>query len=442
MGIFKRDIAENWQEDRESLQQNNYVLSGALPEFIDDTTIHAPDRFKPLMDWLDARYEQGLDPYSKYTSTTIAPEVTAHGRKGDTIEGVNFASQDYLNMATHPRVIAAAKEAMDQYGVHSAGSSALMGNTKASIELEHKIAEFTGYHDCTLFPTGWSAGYGVVRTLTGPEDHVVIDILAHACLHEGARAATKNVHVFPHLSNDGLRRRLKRIREKDAKNAITVVTESTFSMDSDVPNLPELQEICHAFDATLVVDCAHDLGAIGERGLGYLEKQNFVGGPDILMGSFSKTFASNGGFVASNSKSLKLGIRYTCGPQTFSNAMSPVNATTVAECFEIVQSEEGTRLRADLMRNIETMRSLLEANNFEILGQKSAIVPVILGDNSVSRRITRDVLGSGGIVNLIEYPAVSRNTCRWRLQIMAKHTNEQIAGFVKLAALARDGTRS
>ena len=417
---------------------DNYVLSGTVPEHLDNDATNALERFRPLTDWLDARYAHGIDPYSKYTSTKIAPEITTHGRKGDQYQGVNFASQEYLNLSTHPAIIQAAKEAIDTYGVHSAGSAALMGNTQASVTLEEKISSFTGYKDCTLFPTGWSAGYGIIRTLARPDDHVVIDLLAHACLHEGARAATNNVHVFPHLSNKAVERRLKRIREKDGKCSIVVVTESTFSMDSDVPNIPELQDICTEHNATLIVDCAHDLGAIGERGLGYLELQDFIGRPDVLMGSFSKTFASNGGFVATNAKELKLGIRYTCGPHTFSNAMSPVNATTVAKCFDIVGSDEGANLRRNLMNNILLMRSLMREQGFEVLGKESAIVPVILGDNGMSRLITKYTLENGGIVNLVEYPAVSKNTCRWRLQVMANHTEEQIRRFVDIATSARE----
>ena len=225
-----------------------YVLSGTLPQYIDQDTVNPLCRFRPLMEWLDARYEAGVDPYSKYTSSPIAPIITTHGRKGDRYEGINFASQDYLNLATHFRAKGAAFRTIELCGVHSAGSPALMGDTIQSIELEKKIADFTGYKDCTLFPTGWAAGYGIVRALVRPQDHVLIDILSHACLHEGARAATPNVHVFPHLSNEAVERRLARIRERAPTESIIVVTESTFSMDSDVPAIPELKAICSAME--------------------------------------------------------------------------------------------------------------------------------------------------------------------------------------------------
>lgn len=154
--------------------------------------------------------------------------------------GVNFGSQDYLSLAGHPAIRAAATEAASKFGVHSAGSAALMGNTGLSVELERQLADFLGYADCTVFPTGWGAGYGTIKTLVRPSDHIVIDVLAHACLREGARNATANVHTFPHLSNKAVERRLKRIREEDAETGILVVTETVFSMDSDVPDLAEL----------------------------------------------------------------------------------------------------------------------------------------------------------------------------------------------------------
>ncbi|ANT63036.1 hypothetical protein AYJ57_21415 (plasmid) [Salipiger sp. CCB-MM3] len=418
---------------------NDPVLFGSVPDFLDYTAADAAIRFGQLTAWLDARHAQGLDPYSRSTSSRVGPQITAHGRLGRTYEGVNFASQDYLNLSTHPAVMEAAKQAIDAYGVHSAGSSALMGNTHASLELERKLADFTGFADCTLFPTGWAAGYGIIRTLVTPQDHVVIDVLAHACLHEGARAATSIVHTFPHLSNEGVERRLRKIRESDDSCSITVVTETAYSMDSDVPDLRGLQTICRQYGATLVVDCAHDLGAIGEHGGGYLELLGMTGGVDILMGSFSKTFASNGGFVATNQAELKLAIRYTCGPHTFSNAMSPVNAKIVSRCLDIIQSDEGFALRQDLLRNIRLMRTLLSNRGFTVLGRDSAIVPVILGDSATSRLITRSTLEAGGIVNLVEFPAVARNSCRWRLQMMARHTDVQIRHLVDLACDARAG---
>nr|WP_295468298.1 aminotransferase class I/II-fold pyridoxal phosphate-dependent enzyme [Mesorhizobium sp.] len=435
--------SESLPTDSRNTAHRQHTLGGNLAQYLNEgVSRNVLERLSPLTHWLDERYDDGLDPYCKYTDGEIGPTVKAHGRKGELFEGINFASQDYLNLSTHPAVRRAAIEAVEDYGVHSAGSAALMGNTKLSIALERSLCDFLGYEDCTLFTTGWGAGYGVIRTLVREGDHVIIDLLAHACLMEGARNATRNVHVHPHLSLEGVARRLQKIRHAHPDAGIVVVTESTFSMDSDVPDIRGLQDICTRFAATLIVDCAHDLGALGATGRGYLEAQGMVGAVDILMGSLSKTFASNGGFVATNHRELKLALRLNSGPSTFTNAMSPISANVVRKCLDIVSSPEGTSLRLRLMRNIEHLRSRLTGEGFQVLGQPSAIVPVVLGGDALSRLMTRYVLRNGAVVNLVEYPAVARNKCRWRLQVMADHTADQIDRFVELTVEARADSES
>lgn len=356
---------------------------------------------------------------------------------GRIISGVNMANQDYLNLASHPIIQGAANRAIAEYGVHSAGSAALMGLTAPTVALERALAEFTACREATVFPTGWGAGYGLIRALVRPGDHIVIDILAHACLQEAATAATPNVHRFPHLSTDGVMRRLERLRNSDPQAGILVVTESLFSMDSDVPDLGALQLLCARYRATLMVDVAHDLGALGPTGRGALELQGMLGEVDVVMGSFSKVFASNGGFVASHHPALRHALRFGSGPQTFSNALSPVQAASVLAALEIVQSAEGVARRDRLMQNANALRAAMEQAQFKVIGEPSAIVPVIIGDDAFSRRLTAAVLAEGGIVNLVEYPAVARNACRWRLQVMADHDADDISAFVAAAIRAR-----
>ena len=389
-------------------------------------------------EWFEARSRGLVDSYCKSTEAGISPWLTALDRKGRRYSGINLASQDYLNLASHPLIRRAAVQAIERYGVHSAGSAALMGNTAAGLALERELAQFLGLADCTVFPTGWAAGYGTVKTLVRAKHHVVIDLLAHACLQEGARDATANVHHFRHLSNEDLENKLRRIRAADPEVGILVVTESLFSMDSDVPDLRAAQDLAHRYQATLMVDVAHDLGAIGADGTGHLGLQGLLGEIDLVMGSFSKTFASNGGFVATNHTALKLALRAQCGTLTFTNAISPVAASVVSEALRLVQTEEGAQRRARMLGNSLALRKGLERAGFEVLGLPSAIVPVILGDAPLSRLMTKHALALGGIVNLIEHPAVSRNTCRWRLQVMADHTEEQMASFVRIAEQARE----
>lgn len=413
-------------------------LDGMIADFLDPLPPGLLARWDGHADWWAGRLRHGIDPYSRSTDGQIAATCRADERLGvRRFSGLNFASQEYLGLAAHPAVHAAAKDAIDACGVHSAGSAALMGNTSLSVRLERELADFLGYVDCTVFPTGWGAGYGAIRTLVTPRDHVLIDVLAHACLQEGARAATPHVHTFPHLSTEAVERRLQRIRREEPKAGILVLTETLFSMDSDVPDVAAMQRTCTAGSATLLVDVAHDLGAIGPGGRGYLEFQDMVGRPDVLMGSFSKTFASNGGFVASNSRGLKLGLRSSAGPYLFTNALSPVQAAIVLKAIEIIRSPEGAERRRSLMANCVQMRAELLAAGFNLLGKPSAIVPVIIGDNALARLMTRYTLAAGALVNLVEHPAVSRNTSRWRIQVMAGHTPAQVSEFVRIAVQAR-----
>lgn len=394
-------------------------------------------RLTPHVEWWNTRSKNGVKPYSKSIRGLIANRAEAIDASGLLVSGPNFASQDYLSLAKHPKITSAAIAAIETNGVHSAGSAALMGLNNYTCMLEKRIAAWLGKNDATVFPTGWGAGYGTIKTLVSAADHIVIDGLAHACLMEGARSATPNVHSYPHLSLKGLERKLSRIRTDNPDAGILVVTESLFSMDSDTPDLKATAALAHKYQATILVDCAHDLGCIGPKGLGHLDKQGALEDVDVIMGSFSKSFASNGGFVASNCEGLKFALRYSCGPLTFTNSISPIQAAVVISALELIQSQEGYDRRESLMRNIIYLREKLSELNFKVLGDPSPIVPVVLGNSALSRLICRFTLEAGCLVNLVEYPAVSQNTCRYRLQVMSDHTKSDIDDLCKVLELAR-----
>lgn len=406
------------------------ALTGSLRDFREIKGANILGRVDPFFEWQNLRRRNALWPYSRSTSTAPTSSCSALDDTGQALEGVNFASQDYLSLASHPEVKAAAIEAVERYGVHSAGSAALLGNTTGSLRLEQEISDFTGRDHTVLFPTGWSAGFGAIQGLVRPDDHVVMDVLAHSCMQQGAAAATRNIHLHGHLNLDGVKRKLKRIRDRDTVNGILVVTESLFSMDSDTPKIRELQELCREYNATLLVDAAHDLGCLGEDGRGQLGLQNMLDDVDIIVGSFSKTFASNGGFVVAGSKSVKEYLKYYSAPQTFSNALSPMQSAVVLKAFEIVRSEEGRKLRKSLMDNTLYLREQLKLAKFDATGDPSAIVPVHIGAEGLARIAAQELQARGAIVNLVEYPAVARNGARFRLQVMAHHSKEEIDALV------------
>jgi glycine C-acetyltransferase len=414
------------------------ALTGSMRDFRELQGRDLMARVGPFYEWQEARRKRHLWPYSKSTQKAPLSVCTAADDSGSQFTGLNFGTQDYLSLSSDPEIKEVAKSVIAEYGVHSAGSSALAGNTKYSLKLERTISEFLSLDHTILYPTGWAAGYGVIKGLVRSSDHVVMDGLSHACLQEGAHSATPNVYLHGHLNLDSARRHLRRIREKDSTNAILVVTESLFSMDSDTPNLKALQDLCDEYEATLLVDVAHDLGAMGPDGKGFIDQQGMLGKIDIVMGSFSKTFASNGGFVSCNSAAVKQYLKFYSCSATFSNALSPVQAATVAKAFEIVQSEKGRGLRSVLMNRIRQLRQDLSTAGLQCLGNSSPIVPVRVGDEALARMVSRQLPALGVIANLVEYPAVAKGDARLRLQMMPTHSPENVQALASRLRTAID----
>jgi glycine C-acetyltransferase len=417
------------------------ALSGSMKDFRHLPGSNLLDRVTAFYDWQEARRAIGVWPLGRSTEQGAFSRCSARTDDGTLFAGVNFASQDYLSLNSHPEILETAIRAMRDYGVHSAGSPALVGNTSLSLALEDQIAEFLGYDHVALFPTGWAAGFGVIKGLVRQKDHVVMDALSHACLQEGAQAATRNIHLFRHNLIDHAREKLAAIRANDAENGILIVTESLFSMDSDTPDIRALQDLAHEFGATLLVDVAHDLGNLGPTGRGFIEAQGMLGQVDVVMGSFSKTFASNGGFVAARGRAIKEYMRYYSSPNTFSNALSPASAAIVAKAFDIVCSLEGSVLRGKLMHNIEMLRKMLRGCGMETYGDPSAIVCVKMGSEALARLVSRRLPALGMLANLVEFPAVPKGQARFRLQVMANHSMHDIVDAVhRLSAAVNDGS--
>ncbi len=413
------------------------ALSGSMRDFRVPKGDNLLERVGGFFAWQDERRKMGVWPFTRAAVTGARATVTAADDSGHRMRGVNFASQDYLSLASHPEINEAAIEAARQFGVHSAGSAALVGNSASSIALERKISEFLLTDEVVLYPTGWGAGFGAIRGLVRSTDHVVLDALAHSCLQEGASAATTYIHTHRHLDLDHCRHRLQSIRATDTEIAILVVTESLFSMNSDTPDIPALQELCREYGATLLVDVAHDLGALGPGGRGHIGAMNMLGKVDLVMGSFSKTFASNGGFVASHSRQVAEYLRFYSPTTTFSNALSPVQCATVLRAFEIVDSPEGEILRGELMANVLDLRDSLRARGLDCYGDPSAIVAVKMGSEALARLVSRRLPDAGLLANLVEYPAVGKGAARFRLQVMAKHSADNIREAVDVIAACR-----
>lgn len=408
------------------------VFGKHLGMFTQPKGAHLTERTRPLGEWLDQRAELGTWPYARTLEKPPGTRTRLETQKGLRVEGINFGSQDYLGLASHPLVRDAAVRALYEYGPHAASSPMLQGNTALSREVERALGDMLKTEHVLLFPTGWSAGFGTITGLVRPTDYVVIDQLAHACLIQGTRAATPNYFLFRHNDVEAVRHRLGKIRSKDTENAILVVSEGLFSMDSDCPDIAALQAVCREHNAVLLVDVAHDFGASGPGGTGQIGIQEMLGKVDLVMGSFSKTFASNGGFLATHDRAVKQFLGIYGGPHMYSNGLSPVQAGVVLEGLRIVRSPEGAELRSLAADNIVRLRAGFEVRGVECLGQPSNIVAAMAGDDVIGRRMARLLEENGLIANLVEFPAVPRGRSRFRFQVMASHTPEQIDAAVDI----------
>lgn len=408
--------------------------SGSTRDFLAMPVHKVADRAMAFEQWRSARERAGLFPYAKYLIEPPRASTTLQYSDGRRFSGINFATQDYLSLASHPAVMTAATEAIQRYGVHSAGSTALAGNVHEALRLEAEISELLHTRHTLLFPTGWAAGYGVIRGLVRDTDHVVLDTLAHNCLQEGAMAATRKLYRTRHRDLEMTRQRLATIRAGDAANAVVVVTEGIFSMDADAPDLRAFQALCREYDATLIVDVAHDLGSMGPGGSGQIGVQGMLGEIDIVMGAFSKTFSSNGGFVSCNSRAIKEYLRYYAPSNTFSNALSPIQIAVVQAALLVVRSAEGEALRQRLHAAVIALRQGLSDEGLRLYGEPHAIVPVAVGSEAVARRATMVAARNDVLVNLCEYPAVPNKEARFRLQVMATHEPDDCRAAAKLIA--------
>jgi 7-keto-8-aminopelargonate synthetase-like enzyme len=405
------------------------IDSGALDRTISHYALPTgPDllaRTEKFSRWIQTRIEHGVWDFTKTLKGAPLPIAAMTNQSGNFAEGINFASQDYLSLSSHPAIHQAAAQALHDYGPHSAGSAVLMGNTESSLALEGALADWLQAEHITLFPTGWGAGYGVIKALVRADDFIVMDELVHACLQDGACAATRNIVKHAHLNMEAAREAVREIRSKNPRSAILVISEGLFSMDSDMPDIQYLQQSCREFGATLIVDVAHDIGALGPDGTGVLGLQKVIGKVDLVMGAFSKTFAANGGFVATHSPAVKHFIKAYGGPHTFSNALSPIQTAVIAQAIHIIRSSKGEQLRKQVAEVAGVLRSELSRNDMTVLGAVSPIVPVHIGPEGIARLAGALAFEKQVFVNQIEFPAVAIGSARFRMQCMASHSEHQ-----------------
>ena len=408
-----------------SIETTTTAFEHSLADFARPQGSDLLARTRPYYEWVETRREAGVWPFMRRLGGPPGPTAVVVTPDGEAREYLNFGTQDYLGMTGHPAVRVAAAEALAEFGPHSAGSGALLGNSTRSAALAERLAQLVGMEHLMLFPTGWAAGFGAIVGLVRPYDYIVMDKLAHACLQAGSYAATPRVTRYEHVDIDAARAELTRIRSEDTRGGILVITEGLFSLDSDFLDVGRLQAVCREYDATLLVDLAHDLGSLGPGGTGQLGLQDLVGKVDLVMGSFSKTFASNGGFVAAHERSVVEYAFAFSNSGTFSNGLSPIQASVVLAAIDVITSPEGEQLRADMLKVSHAIRDRFAVDGIACLGEASALIPVPVGNDAAARKASRYVRERGVLANLFEFPGVEVGSARFRMQAMSRHTVEQ-----------------
>ena len=359
--------------------------------------------------------EKGLYPYFRSIESAQDTEVIIEGNKV-----LMFGSNSYLGLTNHPKIKEAAKLAIDKYGTGCAGSRFLNGTLDIHLELERRLAAFVGKESAVLFSTGFQVNLGVISCLLERNDYLILDEYDHASIIDGSRLSFSRSIKYAHNDMDDLRKKLSRLPEDSAK---LIVADGIFSMEGDLVKLPEIVKLAEEFGANIMMDDAHSLGVIGFNGSGVASHFDLTDKVDLIMGTFSKSLASLGGFIAANTETIEF-IKHRARSLMFSASMPPSAVASVIAALDIIESEPE---RIDkLWDNTNYAKKLLLDAGFDIGHTDSPIIPVYIRDNDKTFLITNILHKNGIFVNPVVSPAVPSDSSLIRFSLMATHSFAQI----------------
>ncbi len=382
------------------------------------------DLFEKCNNFTEHRLAQraGIYPYFLPIAENHGTEVTINGRRL-----IMAGSNNYLGLTKHPKVIAAAEEALRRFGTSNNGSRFLNGTLELHVELEARLAKFMRKESALVFSTGYLTNLGSISALSDKGDVVILDKEAHACIVDGARLGYGDVKRFRHNDVNDLERVLSSVPPKAGK---LVVVDGLYSMEGDIAPLPEIVRLCKEFDARLLVDDAHGIGVLGDRGAGACDAAGVEDDVDLVMGTFSKSFASLGGFIAGPTRVLDY-LRHHARAMIFSASVTPASVAAALASLEIIETEPALRdrLRAIALK----MRTGFRAQGLEVgSGVGTPIVPIFIGDRMKTMQVWRKVLDRGVFVNAIVVPAVQPGRDLLRTSYMATHKDEQLDTILRV----------
>lgn len=359
--------------------------------------------------------QAGIYPYFREIESDQDTVVKINGKNV-----LMFGSNSYLGLTNHPKIKEAAKKAIDKYGTGCAGSRFLNGTLDIHIELERRLAKLVGKEGALCYSTGFQVNLGVVSVLTGRRDYLLLDELDHASIIEGSRLSFSKVMKYAHNDMKALEAKLKRCAADSIK---LIVVDGIFSMEGDIVNLPELVRLSDKYHGTIMVDDAHSIGILGKNGSGTSSHFGLTNKVDLIMGTFSKSLASLGGFIASDHATINF-IKHNSRTLIFSASMTPASAASVLAALDIMESEPQ---RIEHLWNVTNyaLRNF-KAAGFDTGKSESPIIPLFIRDDIKALKLTQLLLAEGVFVNPVVSPAVPKEDCLIRFSLMATHTNEQV----------------
>lgn len=374
---------------------------------------------------------RGVYPYFRVIESDQDTVVKMNGKNV-----LMFGSNSYLGLTNHPKLKEAAKAAVDKYGSGCAGSRFLNGTLDLHLELEHTLADFVGKDEAIVFSTGMQVNLGVLSSVLGRKDYIISDDANHASIVDGTRLSFATTRKYRHNDMESLEKVLQLVsKNRGPEDVALIVTDGVFSMEGDVCKMPQMVELAEKYNANIMIDDAHGLGVMGELGRGTANHFGLTDSADLIMGTFSKSLATIGGFIAT-SHEIANWLKHNARSLIFSASIAPANAAAVLAAVELIKNEP-ERIQK-MWDNTHYAKAQLDDLGFDTGHSETPIIPIYVRDIDKTFMLTKMLQDAGVFINPVITPAVPAEDTLIRFSLMATHTFEQIDEAIgKLAAIAR-----